>query len=425
MAKYHFLVMLKSMLRENTHTMKIELKVPVLPESISDALVAHWHHKVGDFIQRDDPIVDIETDKVVLEVVAPQSGLLTQIDIAEGQRVTALQCLGILDSDATPASSETPVATEPKKAEPAISKEPIQTVSSSPSSSSTLRPSERKAMREHTIPTATPTTQSAAPLDSSSAKKPMAPTTSATTENANAASETTERLQHRDLLSPLRQRIAQRLLSAQHNAAMLTTFNEVDMSQIIALRESHKASFEKKFGVKIGFMSFFMKAVSLSLETYPTLNAYIENNEIVYHNYCDIGVAVSSERGLIVPVVRDVQTLSFDDCEKALGALAEKARSGKITMDDLQGGTFTITNGGVFGSLLSTPILNPPQSAILGMHKIQDRAVVIDKQIVIRPMMYVALSYDHRLIDGAQAVGFLVSLKKCLEQPEQFFLHLL
>jgi len=233
------------------------------------------------------------------------------------------------------------------------------------------------------------------------------------------------REEKREKLSPLRQKIAQRLLSAQNTAAMLTTFNEVDMSAIMKLRENHKADFEKKFGVKMGFMAFFMKSVSLSLESYPIVNAYIDEEHIVYHNYCDIGVAVSSERGLVVPVIRNVQNLTFDECEKILSTLADKARHGKITMNELIGGTFTITNGGVFGSLLSTPILNPPQSAILGMHKIQSRPVVVDDQIVIRPMMYLALSYDHRLIDGAQAVGFLVSVKKCLEQPEQFFLNLL
>ncbi len=402
--------------------MKIELKVPVLPESVSEAVVAHWHYKIGDFVPPDVPVVDIETDKVILEVAATQAGVLTEISFQKGDKVTAQQSLGSIEP------SEAPAASVPAQSEDVPAAAPLgPSIAPQPENPNVaLRPSVRKALHEKSlnidaVVASAPdknhvTIEDVAAYEKNVLENPGSP--------EGGLSESS-RQQRRESLSPLRQKIAQRLLSAQHNAAMLTTFNEVDMSAVMGLRERHKVDFEKKFGVKMGFMGFFMKAVSLSLESYPTLNAYIDRDEIVFHNSCDIGIAVSSERGLVVPVVRDVQNLPLEECEKTLAALAEKARSGKITMSDLTGGTFTITNGGVFGSLLSTPILNPPQSAILGMHKIQERAVVVDHQVVIRPMMYVALSYDHRLIDGAQAVSFLVNVKRALEQPEQIFLHLL
>ncbi len=417
--------------------MKIELKVPVLPESVNEALVAHWHYKVGDFIERDAPVVDIETDKVILEVAATESGILEDIIFEQGQKVSAKQILGHLNSKEIAKTLDT--------VRNSLSNKKNETQDQIADSSLTgtnfllehaLRPSVRKDLQDkHINPEDVVaffghdrlTVDDIHNYESQKADVIASEVSDSTQPSIKSSVSISfrDREEHREKLSPLRQKIAERLLSAQHNAAALTTFNEIDMSAVIHLRDLHKGDFEKKFGVKMGFMSFFMKAVSLSLESFPSINAYIDDKEIVFHNYCDIGVAVSSQRGLVVPVIRNVSDLSFSECEANLAALAEKARKGKIQMEDLTGGTFTITNGGVFGSLLSTPILNPPQSAILGMHKIQDRPVVIDHQIVIRPMMYVALSYDHRLIDGAQAVGFLVNIKRCLEQPEQFFLHLL
>lgn len=400
--------------------MTLEIKVPVLPESVAFATIARWHKKVGDFVKQDELLVDIETDKVVLEVTAPESGVIGKITHAEGAQVQSQQAIGMLDKADLSAEVSKPQM-------------PIETKSAEPSKTS---PSVRKMLHENNM---TPDeVQKSLGKDRltttdvenfiASKKEEKAPKVEQVKSEPIAATVKQELLgtreQRREPMTAMRQRIAQRLVQAQQTAAMLTTFNEVDMSVVMKLRERYKESFSKKHGVKLGFMSFFMKAVCHSLIKFPMVNASIDGTDIVYRNYCDLGVAVSSDRGLVVPVVRDAQTLSLANLEKNLAMLAEKARNATLSLDEMTGGSFTITNGGVFGSLLSTPIINPPQTAILGMHKIQERPIAIDGQVVVRPMMYLALSYDHRLIDGATAVSFLVAIKSLLEEPERFLLDL-
>ena len=375
-----------------------EVKVPILPESISEATVAAWHKKTGDYVEIDDVIVEIETDKVVLEVPAEESGVLSEILEKKGETVSENQVLGLLDDKAKEVEVEAPadkvVEEAPTKETPAeevVEEVPIQEA-----------PAE-EVVEEVEVEEA----QNIASDDSS---------------NLNEAPVMSNRMEERVPMSRIRKTIANRLHSATQNTAMLTTFNEVDMSEILAMRSSYKEAFEKKYSIKLGFMSFFVKAAVESLKKFPTVNAYIDGNDIIYHAYCDVSVAVSSERGLVVPVLRDAHKMEMHEIEKRITDFAYRAQEGSLGIDEMSGGTFTISNGGVFGSLLSTPILNSPQSAILGMHKTEDRPVVVDGEIVIRPMMYLALSYDHQIIDGKEAVQFLISIKEALEDPARLLL---
>ncbi|WP_058533373.1 2-oxoglutarate dehydrogenase complex dihydrolipoyllysine-residue succinyltransferase [Legionella saoudiensis] len=403
--------------------MSIEVKVPVLPESVADATVAAWHKKVGDKVTRDENILDLETDKVVLEVPAPADGVLSEILFQTGDTVTSGQLLAkITEGAAAPAAAET--SSKPSEEKPAASSAEV-----SAHEDKSTSPVVRRMMAEHDLqPGQIPGSGKdgritkddvlsyiesnrgkAAPAASKPAPAPVA---------AMGARE-----ERRVPMTRLRAKIAERLLEAQHNAAMLTTFNEVNLKAVMDMRAQYKDSFEKKHGVKLGFMSFFTKAVVESLKRFPAVNASIDGQDVVYHGFYDIGIAVSTERGLVVPVIRDADQMSMAEIELAINDAASRARQGKLSMEEMQGGTFTITNGGVFGSLLATPIINPPQTGILGMHKIEDRPVVEKGEIVIRPMMYVALSYDHRLIDGKDSVQFLVSVKELLEDPARLLLN--
>jgi len=367
-----------------------EVKVPVLPESINEATVAAWHKKPGDYVEVDDVIVEIETDKVVLEVPAEEAGVLTEILAKEGETVNAQQILALLDDDAEKNDGKTEAPKE------TIKETPKQDVVESSKETTEETPEINLQENVQEEPIATPETHSSQP--------------------------SSNRMEERVPMSRMRKTIAKRLHSATQNTAMLTTFNEVDMTEILAMRKSYKEAFEKKYSVKLGFMSFFVKAAVEALKKFPTVNAYLDGEDIVYHAYCDVSVAVSSERGLVVPVLRDAHKMGMHDIEKGILNYAGKAQDGTLGIEEMSGGTFTISNGGVFGSLLSTPILNSPQSAILGMHKTQERAVVVNGEIVIRPMMYLALSYDHRIIDGKEAVQFLISIKEALEDPVRLLL---
>ena len=404
--------------------MSIEIKVPPLPESVSDATLVAWHKAAGESVSRDENLVDLETDKVVLEVPAPASGTIAKIVVENGATVVAGDVLAILEegavSESAPAKTEeAPVA----KVEVAAAKElqgPVKT-----------SPAVRRLLDEHDLDaTMIIGSGKAGRVTKSDVMSFLKSDDSGNVtpgDQAPIAGETVvagfERTEQRVPMTRLRARIAERLVDAQQTAAMLTTFNEVDLTEVMALRKRYRDSFEKKHGVRLGFMSFFAKASVEALKQYPVVNASVEGTDIIYHNYFDIGIAVSSERGLMVPVIRDVDQMSFADFEGALNEIAGKAQAGTISMDDLTGGTFTITNGGIFGSMMSTPILNQPQSAILGMHSIQQRPMVVDGDIVARPMMYLALTYDHRIIDGKEAVQFLVSIKEQLEDPARLLLQ--
>jgi 2-oxoglutarate dehydrogenase E2 component (dihydrolipoamide succinyltransferase) len=404
--------------------MSIEIKVPQLPESVSDAMLVGWHRKVGDAITRGENLVDLETDKVVLEVPAPASGVLQEIRIKDGTTVTAGQVLAVLteqDADAPAAAASSPAA---ETAAPAAS----ESVAAAKTS-----PAVRRLLEEHDLDA---TMVQGSGKDGRISKADVMAflkaddSDSATSGDRAAPAVTTEasagleRSEQRVPMTRLRARIAERLLAAQQSAAMLTTFNEVDLTEVMALRSRYKESFEKEHGVRLGFMSFFAKAAAEALKKFPVVNASVEGSDVVYHNYYDIGIAVSTERGLMVPVLRDVDQMSFASFESELTAVAKRAQEGSISMEELTGGTFTITNGGVFGSMMSTPILNQPQSAILGMHTIQQRPMVVDGAIVARPMMYLALTYDHRIIDGKDSVQFLVTIKQLLEDPSRLLLQI-
>lgn len=401
--------------------MSIEVKVPALPESVADATIATWHKKIGDRVSRDENILDLETDKVVLEVPAPADGVLQAILFEEGATVRSGDLLARIDDAASPAVS---VKNEAKAS--AVSS--LENQSASPVvrrllAENDLAPSQIKGSgKEGRITKDDVVSFIESNRDKSSVASPSTVEAKPTTAKVEASLGIRE--ERRVPMSRLRAKVAERLLQAQHNAAMLTTFNEVNLKAVMALRAQYKDSFEKKHGVKLGFMSFFTKAVVESLKRFPAVNASVDGQDIVYHGYYDVGIAVSTERGLVVPVLRDVDQLSMAEIEQSIGDFATRARLGKLGMDDMQGGTFTITNGGVFGSLLATPIINPPQTGILGMHKIEDRPVVEAGQIVIRPMMYIALSYDHRLIDGKDSVQFLVSVKELLEDPARLLLNI-
>ncbi len=404
--------------------MSIDIKVPPLPESVSDAMLVAWHKNVGESVSRDENLVDLETDKVVLEVPAPASGTIAKIIVENGATVEAGDVLAVLEEGEV--SADIPVAASAaptKKAAAAVTKE-----SSGPIKTS---PAVRRLLDEHDLDaTMVLGTGKDGRITKSDVMTFLKSDDSANVTPGDQQPEVTEsvevgleRTEQRVPMTRLRARIAERLVDAQQTAAMLTTFNEVDLTEVMALRKKYRDSFEKKHDVRLGFMSFFAKASVEALKLYPVVNASVEGTDIIYHNYFDIGIAVSSERGLMVPVIRDVDQMSFADFETALNDVAARAQAGTIGMEDLTGGTFTITNGGIFGSMMSTPILNQPQSAILGMHSIQQRPMVVDGDIVARPMMYLALTYDHRIIDGKEAVQFLVSIKDQLEDPARLLLQ--
>ncbi|ARG96437.1 2-oxoglutarate dehydrogenase complex dihydrolipoyllysine-residue succinyltransferase [Legionella micdadei] len=402
--------------------MSIEVKVPVLPESVADATIASWHKKVGDKVTRDENLLDLETDKVVLEVPAPADGILKEILFKEGDTVQASEVLARIEEGAAVKEEKQPAAKEEKAAEP---KEDTKEKISAAGEKAT-GPAVRRMLAENELQASQ---ISGSGKDGRITKEDVITFIESGREKSAKPALKQEpvalgaREERRVPMSRLRAKIAERLVQAQHNAAMLTTFNEVNLKAVMDLRTQYKDTFEKKHGVKLGFMSFFTKAVVESLKRFPAVNASIDGQDIVYHGYYDVGIAVSTERGLVVPVVRDADQLSLADIEKAIQDTATRARQGKLAIEEMQGGTFTITNGGVFGSLLATPIINPPQTGILGMHKIEDRPIVEKGQIVIRPMMYVALSYDHRLIDGKESVQFLVSVKELLEDPARLLLN--
>ncbi|MCH8302580.1 MAG: 2-oxoglutarate dehydrogenase complex dihydrolipoyllysine-residue succinyltransferase [Proteobacteria bacterium] len=398
--------------------MTIEIRVPQLPESVTDATLVGWHKKPGEAVARDENLVDLETDKVVLEVPAPVSGTLSEIKIKDGTTVTSGELLALLEE------GDAPAAVEPEHVAAAAvqTAEPAETTYK-------LSPAVRRILDEHdleaTIVTGTGKDGRITKSDvmaylKSHSDEDVTPGDPAPPLPGAAGPLRTEQ---RVPMTRLRARIAERMVQAQHAAAMLTTFNEVDLTKVISLRKRYKESFEQEHGVRLGYMSFFVKATVEALKRFPVVNASVEGNDIIYHDYFDIGIAVSSDRGLMVPLLRNVDLLSFAQIESDIAELGKKAREGTMSMEDLTGGTFTITNGGIFGSMLSTPILNPPQSAILGMHAIQQRPMVVDGEIAVRPMMYLALTYDHRIIDGKDAVQFLVSVKNSLEDPGRLLLQ--
>lgn len=390
--------------------MSIEVKVPVLPESVSDALIATWHKKPGDIVRRDENLVDLETDKVVLEVPAPVDGILQSIDAEEGATVVSDQLLGSVEEqeiadepESTPAADEQPT--------PAAATEAAKASGDLKHGDPNLPPAARKLAAENDI--------DASELDGSGRGGRVTKTDVLQAIQSGGA-----RPEERVKMTRLRSRIAERMKEAQNTAAILTSFNEVNLQAVKDLRATYKEDFEKAHGVRLGFMSFFIKACCEALQKHPIVNASVEGDEIVYHGYQDVGVAVSIDRGLVVPVLRNAHLMSLAQIEAQIRNYAQAARDGSLAMEDLQGGTFTVTNGGVFGSLLSTPLLNPPQSAILGMHTIKERPMVENGEIVARPMMYIALSYDHRIIDGKDAVQFLVTVKETLEDPARMLLGL-
>jgi 2-oxoglutarate dehydrogenase E2 component (dihydrolipoamide succinyltransferase) len=432
--------------------MTTEIRVPQLPESVADATLVAWHKQPGEAIKRDENLADLETDKVVLEVPAPANGVVREIKVQSGTVVTSGQLLAIIEEGASASASEKPgagaSASAAKAAGPATASQATSGATANghvnAEAAGKLSPSVRRLVEENkldpgAIPASgkdgrltksdvvgfldkkqTPVTDRAeppAPVSAPAARAPAAPPAQAPVARPAGA-----RAEQRVPMTRLRQRIAQRLVEAQSTQALLTSFNEVDMTAVQELRARYKDRFEKDHGVKLGFMSFFVKASIEALKKFPAVNASIDGTDVIYHEYYDVGVAVSTERGLMVPIVRDADIKSFATIEKEIAAYAKKAREGTIAIEDLTGGTFTITNGGVFGSLMSTPIVNAPQSAILGMHKTQERPMVVNGQIVARPMMYLAVTYDHRIIDGREAVQFLVTIKDCLEDPGRMLL---
>jgi len=430
--------------------MSTEVKVPTLPESVSDATVAKWHKKAGDSVKRDENLVDLETDKVVLEVPAPADGVLESIEAEEGETVNADDVLGKIAEGESGEDSESEDEDEKEKedkekgdqegeeekeekeekdddeAEKKKEKESSEkaekkesgdgkTSHEAPEGADKLAPAVRKLVTEHGID---PNEIDGTGRDGRITKGDVLRHIGTSGETGGA------RPEERVKMSRLRQRVSERMKEAQNTAAILTSFNEVDLHEVVQIRNRYKDAFQKRHGVKLGFMSFFVKACCEALDKHPVVNASVDDDEIVYHGYQDIGIAVSTDRGLMVPVLRNAGHMGLAQIEAQITEYAEKARAGKIQLDDLQGGTFSITNGGVFGSLLSTPLLNPPQSAILGMHTIKERPVAVDGEIVVRPMMYIALSYDHRIIDGKDAVQFLVAVKEALEDPARMLLGL-
>ena len=398
--------------------MSIELKVPVLPESVSDATIATWHKKAGEAVKRDENLVDLETDKVVLEVPSPVDGVLKEIRHEVGDTVNSEQIIAIIEEGAAAAAAPAPAAAAPAPA----------TAAPKPAAKGTedLSPAGLRVATEEKIDASK---VAGTGRDGRVTKEDLVNYGKGGSAPAAAAAPTAKptpgsRPEERVPMTRMRTRIAERLMQSKNSIAMLTSFNEVNLSEVVKMRKALGDAFQKEHGVKLGFMSFFVKAAAEALKRYPYVNASVDGNDVIYHGYQDISIAVSTDKGLVTPVLRDVQDMSFADVEKGIGDYATKARANKLTLDDLQGGTFTITNGGTFGSLLSTPIVNPPQSAILGMHTIKDRAIVENGQIIAAPMMYIAISYDHRIIDGKDAVLFLVDIKNQLENPQRMLLGL-
>jgi 2-oxoglutarate dehydrogenase E2 component (dihydrolipoamide succinyltransferase) len=427
--------------------MTIEIRVPQLPESIADATLVAWHKQPGEAVSRDENLADLETDKVVLEVPAPSNGVLRELKVQSGATVTSGQVLALVEEGAAAVAATPAAAAAARAAEvaaPAASTSaPAGNGEAASKDAGKLSPSVRRLVEENQLnPAQIPASgrdgrltkadvveyldkrKSPAPSPVPAARPAPAPAPAAPAVARPPTAPRAGRTDQRVPMTRLRQRIAQRLVEAQSTQALLTSFNEVDLTAVQELRTRYRDRFEKEHGVKLGFMSFFVKASIEALRKFPVVNASVDGNEIVYHEYYDIGVAVSTDRGLMVPIVRDADLKSFADIEKEIGVYATKAREGTIAIEDLTGGTFTITNGGVFGSLMSTPIVNAPQSAILGMHKIQERPMVVNGQIAIRPMMYLAVTYDHRIIDGREAVQFLVAIKDALEDPGRMLLGL-
>ncbi|MBQ5949934.1 2-oxoglutarate dehydrogenase complex dihydrolipoyllysine-residue succinyltransferase [Massilia sp. ST3] len=418
---------------------QIEVKVPQLSESVAEATLLSWHKKVGESVSRDENMIDIETDKVVLELPAPSAGVITQLIKADGATVVSGEVIAIIDTEASAQVSPLQVSAVPSAAPNAPIQQPAAAPAADQSKAGVAMPAAAKILADNNM--------SAAGIDGSGrdgrvtkgdalaavAGKPAAAAAPAPAPAAKPAlaqvaapapANLGDRPEERVPMSRLRARIAERLLQSQQTNAILTTFNEVNMAPVMELRNKYKDKFEKEHGVKLGFMSFFVKAAVAALKKYPILNASVDGNDIIYHGYFDIGIAVGSPRGLVVPILRNADQLSIADIEKKIGEFGQKAKDGKLTLDDLNGGTFSISNGGVFGSMLSTPIINPPQSAILGVHATKDRAVVENGQIVVRPMNYLAMSYDHRIIDGREAVLGLVAMKDALEDPARLLLDL-
>ncbi|ARD61854.1 dihydrolipoamide succinyltransferase [Kosakonia radicincitans DSM 16656] len=402
----------------------VDILVPDLPESVADATVATWHKKPGDSVRRDEVLVEIETDKVVLEVPASADGVLDAVLEDEGTTVTSRQILGRL-KEGNSSGKESSAKSEAKESTPAQR----QQASLEEQNNDALSPAIRRLLAEHSLDasaikgTGVGGRITREDVDKFLAKAPAKEESKPAAQPASSpAPQLAGRSEKRVPMTRLRKRVAERLLEAKNSTAMLTTFNEVNMKPIMDLRKQYGDAFEKRHGIRLGFMSFYVKAVVEALKRYPEVNASIDGDDVVYHNYFDVSMAVSTPRGLVTPVLRDVDTLGMADIEKKIKELAVKGRDGKLTVEDLTGGNFTITNGGVFGSLMSTPIINPPQSAILGMHAIKDRPMAVDGKVEILPMMYLALSYDHRLIDGRESVGFLVAIKEMLEDPTRLLL---
>jgi 2-oxoglutarate dehydrogenase E2 component (dihydrolipoamide succinyltransferase) len=426
--------------------MTINIIVPTLGESVSEATVAKWLKAAGDPVKRDEALLELETDKVTLEVYASAAGKLAEIRAPSGTTVEVGAVLGVIAegpgaaapapvaSSAAAASSTSAASPAPAPAAAPAAKAPAAAPATAPVTAEVLAPSVRKIVAEANLDVSSASgsgrdgrltkADAQALAEIARATRKAAATPAAAPAPVPATARPPHEREERVRMSRLRKRIAERLKQAQNTAAMLTTFNEVDMSRVMALRNAHKEAFEKKHGVKLGFMSFFVKAAIVALKEIPAVNGEVDGDDIVYKNYYDIGVAVGTEQGLVVPVVRDADRLGFADVEKRIADLGRRARDGKLTIDELTGGTFTISNGGVYGSLMSMPILNPPQSGILGMHKIQNRPMAIGDKIEIRPMMYITMSYDHRIVDGREAVTFLVRLKECIEEPERLILDI-
>ncbi|GAA5252996.1 2-oxoglutarate dehydrogenase complex dihydrolipoyllysine-residue succinyltransferase [Candidatus Rickettsia kedanie] len=404
--------------------MSVKIIVPSLGESVTEATIAKWYKKEGDSVKTDELLLEIETEKVTLEVNAPCNGIIGKISKTDGANVAVGEEIG--DINEGPAVSTAGTNNESAKAQAVTQPTSEKPVDKPAVVNNILAPSVQKLVTENKLD---PNNIKGTGKDGRITKGDVletinTPSAATSTTISTTINKTNEERVQRVRISRLRKTIAQRLKDSQNTAAILTTFNEIDMSKVIALRNQYKEEFEKKHAVKLGFMSFFVKATIEALKLIPSVNAEIDGDDLVYKNYYDIGVAVGTEQGLVVPVVRDADTMGFAEVEKAIGTLAKKAREGKLSMADLSGGTFSISNGGVYGSLLSTPIINPPQSGILGLHKTEERAVVIDGKIEIRPMMYIALSYDHRIIDGKEGVSFLVKIKQLIENPEKLLLNL-
>ncbi|MFJ7566385.1 2-oxoglutarate dehydrogenase complex dihydrolipoyllysine-residue succinyltransferase [Herminiimonas sp. NPDC097707] len=415
----------------------LEIKVPQLSESVAEATLLQWHKKVGETVTRDENMIDIETDKVVLELPAPATGVITQIIRDDNSTVVAGEVIALLDTDLSAAVA--PAASAPAAAAPTATAPAAAMAASANTASGIAMPAAAKMLAENKLAasdvagTGKDGRVTKGDVISQLEKKPAAPAAPATAAAKPALQQVTapmsatmlaNRPEERVPMSRLRARIAERLLQSQSSNAILTTFNEVNMQPVMDLRTKYKDKFEKEHGVKLGFMSFFVKAVVAALKKYPIINASVDGNDIVYHGYFDIGIAVGSPRGLVVPILRDADQMTIAEIEKKIAEFGNKAKEGKLTLDDLNGGTFSISNGGVFGSMLSTPIINPPQSAILGIHATKERAVVENGQIVIRPMNYFAMSYDHRIIDGREAVLGLVAMKEAMEDPARLLLDL-